>query len=219
MWNLHEWMTSFHVASGTVALVGGTIALAASKGPGIHARAGRVFAWAMILPIVTTLFFMFEDLRPLAIFLSVAVIYFLGSAIMAIRNRSALAPYVERALLVIPIGIALFAMLRVVRSLTVTKVLVDVPGPLLFVVLFGGLAYSDLRLLRSRPTQRNVWIRRHLLRMLLAFAFATMALLRIGLKLGVPLVVTVAIPIGLALVASVFFSRRLETVAPAPHGN
>ena len=83
-------------------------------------------------------------------------------------------------------------------------------GPALYAGMFAGLALGDLRMFLHRPTESKVWVKRHLLRMLLAFAFAVRALFSIGVDIGLPFEVAVTAPILLALLAAVWWRRRVD---------
>ena len=68
---------------------------------------------------------------------------------------------------------------------------------------------GDIRLMVARPTERKRWIKRHLFRMLLAFAFAIRALFAIGIETGLPFEFVVTAPLVLALIATWYFFRKL----------
>lgn len=210
MWEPYHPITYFgHVFAGIVGLVSAVVALSTKKGSSVHIAAGRIFAVTMMIAVVTTLIFLFDrERQPLIIILALGALYLVSSGILAVRNQRRYAKSLERVLMAIPFLIFLFSAFRVFQGLVGSPA--QIPGPLIFAAIFGGLLFGDIRVMRSRPTEWVAWVRRHLLRMLLAFGFATMALLRLGLDLGLPLFVTVVVPLILAFLLSVYFNRRVS---------
>ena len=86
---------------------------------------------------------------------------------------------------------------------------------LVLATMFGFLLFQDLHMLRVRPEAPNYWIRRHLVRMILAFTIGVMAVVRIGIPLGLSLQASVILPLIVALIAIIWMYRRLPTT-PGP---
>jgi len=211
MWEPYHPITYFgHVIAGVIGLAAGLVALSAKKGSPLHIAAGRTFALTMVIAVVTTLIFLFDrERQPLIFILALGAFYLVSSGVLSFRNQKPYAKALERVLIVIPLAIFLYSLFAISRVL-VGGSPAQILGPLLFAALFGGLFLGDVRVLRSRPTARVAWVKRHLLRMVLAFGFATMALLRLGLDVGLPLAVTVIVPVVLALLVSLYFTRRVS---------
>lgn len=87
-------------------------------------------------------------------------------------------------------------------------------GPGVLALMFGFLLVQDWRMLRSPPSQPNAWLRRHLTRMILAFTFAVMAFVRIGIDFGLSLEMSVITPLAIAAIAIGFVYRNYPIESP-----
>lgn len=203
---LHAISNIIHIGAGSLALLGGMTALATVKGSRWHIRGGKVFVWTMIVVVVTTMIAMFNELLPLAIVLGLAEVYLVPSALLSVnRQRSDFLSW-NRLLMILAGLLCLFSATQFVRVNLVLDQLVV--GPLVVSVMFGFLFVQDWRMLGSRPAHPNFWLRRHLLRMILAFTVAVMALVRIGISFGLSLEATVVIPLAVAVLAIMWIYRR-----------
>lgn len=210
MWDPYDpYSYLIHVTFGFTAVAGAIVALYSQKGSRLHIIGGRTFAVTMVVASSSALVFVIKDFRPLVIVMSVATLYLLATAVLAIRSSKSDVPLFEKVLIVIPVVLFLVSAATLARSV-VSMSIAQIPGPALYATVFLCLAIGDLRVIRSRPAQRIVWIKRHLLRMLLAFAFAIRALFSIGIDVGIPFEVAVTAPIVLALLAAFYFFARLE---------
>lgn len=189
-----------HTLLGSVALIGGTVALLTVKGSRRHVQGGRVFSWSMVLVALIGLSFMFERFLPLAIVLAAATLYLVPSALLGFHRERRGFVAANVVLMVVAAGIALVSAAQFVRF--------QGAGPLLMAALFGALFVGDWRMLARRPADRNYWIRRHLVRMIFAFAVAVMALVRIGTDFGLPFAVSVIAPLAVAALAVLYVVRR-----------
>ncbi|MEX2495750.1 MAG: hypothetical protein WD448_06660 [Woeseia sp.] len=70
-------------------------------------------------------------------------------------------------------------------------------------------------MLHADPPHPNFWIRRHLVRMILAFTIAVMAVVRIGLNFGLSLEASVVIPLGIAAACISWVYRRYPLLTTA----
>lgn len=211
MWEPHDPVSFFaHILFGFIALSGGVFALLSKKGSAIHKWSGRLFAGLMLMPVVITTFvFMRHNSQPLVIVTTLATIYLIISAFVSLRNTHPQARLIEYCILIIPIVIGLFAAAQTIRFLMSSNQ-GPLIGPLLIASIFCALAIGDIRVMVKRPVKKTIWVKRHLLRMLLAFAFATMAVLRIGVQVGLPFEATVIVPLLLALLAAWYFNRKID---------
>jgi hypothetical protein len=216
MWEPYHPITYFrHIIAGIIGLIAGLVALSTKKGSSLHIAAGRTFAINLFIAVVTTLIFLFDHERqPLIFILALGAFYLVSSGALSFRKQKPYAKAFERVLVIIPLGISLFAVFRIIQIL-IGGLSAQILGPLLFAILFGGLLLGDIRVMRSRPMASLAWVKRHLLRMVLAYGFATMALLRIGLDVGLLLAITVIVPVVLALLLSVYFIRRISAGSTA----
>ena len=210
MWEPHDllpWVV--HVIFGWAAMGGAIVALSTVKGSRAHKLGGRIFVFPMAVAALTAISFVGEEFGPLVYVMSAATIYLLATSVLAIRNQIGAAPWLEKALIVIPIALFAFSAMFFMRNLQAGNVGL-LFGPALYTAVFLILVVGDIRLFLNRPTDPSVWIKRHLFRMLLAFAFAVRALFSIGVDVGLPFEVAVTAPIILALIATVWFQRRID---------
>lgn len=198
-----------HTVMGGLALMGGVIALSVIKGSKPHRLAGRVFVIGMLASSITTLVFMTHRFLPLAILMAAATVVLLFSSLAAIKNTAAKNSKSDIILTGILIVISLFPLMLVIRSI-VTGNFSVFWGPLVLFLLFLWLLFEDWQYLKNPRPSRSYRIKRHLTRMILAFAFGVMALVRIGIKLGLSLELSVILPLFAALVLIVFFRRKVD---------
>ncbi len=211
MWAPYDPVSYFlHVGFGFLAIAGAFAALSVRKGSRLHKRSGWLFVVPMVVAALTALIFEieFDQSRPLVVIMSAATLYLLATSILSVRNRSSFAPIAEKFLVVIPSVLFVLSVIFLVRSIQAVS-LPNIPGPTLYAAVFLSLVIGDIRLFRSRPTERLYWVKRHLFRMLLALAFAIRALFAIGIETGLPFEFVVTAPLVLALAATWYFFRKL----------
>ena len=214
MWAPYDPVSYFlHVGFGFLSVAGAVSALSLRKGSPSHKKAGWVFLVPMAVAALTALVFEaeFDVPRPLAVIMAVATLYLLATSILALRNTSRLAPVAEKLLVIVPLTLFLMSA-RILYGNILSGSLALVAGPLLYASVFLTLVVGDVRLILSRTRDRPHWVKRHLFRMLLAFAFAIRALFSIGIDTGLPFEFVVIAPVVLALGATWYFFRRLTTV-------
>ncbi|AQQ67969.1 hypothetical protein Mag101_10205 [Microbulbifer agarilyticus] len=192
IWEPHDPASYLiHVVLGTTALVAGFIALGTKKGSAIHIKAGKVFGYLMIPVALSVFVFMTQRLLPLAIIGALAVLYSIPSAINAFRDKRS-AIWWDRVLFVLPLLMCVFTGLQFIRSITGAPV--PTTGPALLTFTFGFLAFQDIGFLRNRAREHLYRVRRHLTRMIVAFSFAAMSILRDGIDLNLTFEQTVIYP-------------------------
>lgn len=209
MWEPYDPASYFaHAGFGILAVAGAITALSARKGSALHKKGGWIFAVPMVIAALTALVFEveFDEPRPLVVIMSVATLYLLATSILSLRNGWRYAPIIEKLLIVVPIALFAVSAMFVYRGIQ-SGALAQIPGPTLYAGVFLSLFIGDFRLMLSRPTARLRWVKRHLFRMLLAFAFAIRALFSLGIETGLPFEVVVTAPIVLALGATWYFFR------------
>lgn len=211
MWAPYDPVSYFlHVGFGFLAVAGAITALTVRKGSPLHKKAGWVFLVPMVVAAVTALVFEVEidDPRPLATIMATATIYLLATSILSLRNGSRFAPVAEKLLVIVPLVLFALSVAFLYRSIQSAS-LAQIPGPILYAGVFFSLVVGDVRLMSSRSRDRLYWIKRHLFRILLAFAFAIRALFSIGIDTGLPFEFVVTAPLVLALGATWYFFRKL----------
>lgn len=195
-----------HVALGTIALLGGLVALASRKGARFHVRGGWTFSIAMIFVILTTLLAMLHEFLPLAIILALATVYLIPSALLSVRHEGRHFVLANSLLMLLAGLLFLFTATQFLRINLQAETFFAGPGVL--AIMFGFLLWQDIHMLRSRPLERNAWLRRHFTRMILAFTIAVMALVRIGINFGLSLEASVILPLAIAA-GFIFYIYRL----------
>jgi len=211
VWAPYDPVSYFlHVGFGFLAVAGAITALSVRKGSPLHKKGGWVFVVPMVVAAVTALVFEveFDEPRPLVVIMSAATLYLLASSILSVRNSSPFAMIAEKLLVAVPLVLFALSVALLFRSIQSVS-LANLPGPTLYAGVFLALVIGDIRLMLSRPKNRPRWIRRHLFRMLLAFAFAIRALFAIGIETGLPFEFVVTAPLVLALIATWYFFKKL----------
>lgn len=201
-----------HVGLGVLALAAGLYALASSKGSANHKRAGRWFAYPMLLVALSTFVFMFYHFLPLAIVMALATLYCISSAIRAAGHTRYTRRIWDGFLLVIPLLLCVFAAMQCIRFAQIEGA--PVVGPAILALTFGWLTLQDIALLNHKHLEANAWLRRHAVRMVLALTFAIMAVVRIGINFGLTLEQTVVIPLLVAFLICAYFYRRYPIAVP-----
>ena len=207
--DFNEFNHLSHIIIGSLAFIGGIVALATKKGSRTHKISGRVFALSMLYAVITTIAFMFEEFLPLAMVLSGATVYLLISSITALRSKRKYSRTIDIVIVIIPILFFAFTSMHFIRILP--EVSIGTLARLLFSITFGILIYQDIKCIRSRPTDHLYFIKRHSFRMILAFGFAIMAVLRIGVKVDfLGLGSTTFFPLLLSLIAAFYVQRNIN---------
>ncbi len=202
-----------HVGFGSLAFLGGIVALVTEKGSSGHIRGGWLFAVMMGLVILTTVVQMFHEFLPLAIVMCLTVFYLVPSAILSVNRDVGPFRGLNIVLLVLLALLFLFTLIQFVRfNLNGDRVIF---GPGVLAAMFAILLVQDWRMLRSPPSQPNSWLRRHLTRMILAFTFAVMAFVRIGIDFGLSLEMSVIAPLAIAAIAIALVCRKYPVERPA----
>lgn len=201
-----------HVIIGSVGFIAGIVALTTKKGSSIHKRSGWIFVFGISVAVITTGIFMMDEFLPLAIVMSVASVYLMTSSITSIRHQSSTSRMIDSMIIILPIALTVFPAFRLITSLPdITLVSV---GQLMISSIFGFCLYYDIKLMINRPTKRNYWIGRHLYRMILAFGFGLMAILRIGVKVEfLDLEITVISPLIFSLLLAYYFKRKQHFIS------
>ncbi|MDJ0812750.1 MAG: hypothetical protein QNJ23_03420 [Woeseiaceae bacterium] len=213
---MFEIINLLHVVFGSLALLGGVTAMATAKGSLWHVRGGQLFALMMGLVVITTFVQMFHEFLPLAIVMCLTVIYLVPSAILSV-NHAVPGFKAANVLLMTLLGLLFaFATVQFVRINLISDSLFV--GPAFLAALFGTLLVQDWRMLGSPPSHPNAWLRRHLTRMILAFTFAIMALVRIGLNFGLSLEMSVILPLIAAAIVIAVVYRKYPVSEPADQG-
>ncbi len=211
--DLNEFNHISHTIIGTIAFIGGIIALSAKKGSITHKVGGKIFVIGMLYASVSIVGFMIEEFRPLAILMSVATLYFITSSISALRYKKKHAKTIDKCLIILPFLLFVFTAMQFIRALP--EISLGTAARFLFASIFALMLYRDIKLIKNRSTEHLFYLKRHAFRMILAFGFAIMAVLRIGIKLDfLGLAFTTLLPLLLALIVAFIVERNLTKLLP-----
>ena len=206
--DFYELNARAHVIIGSIAFLGGAVALFSKKGSKMHRASGSLFVLGMLYAALSTIVFMMEEFLPLAVLMSLATVYLLFSALSALHHNNRFTRAIDASLIILPVILFTFAFMQFIRILPVFSV--GTLARLLFAVTFAILIYRDVRLIRNRPADHLFYIRRHAFRMILAFGFAVMAVVRIGIKIDLlGLEFATFFPLLLALIAASYAERNI----------
>ena len=212
---MHDPIILFiHVLIGSIGLIGGITSLVTVKGGKPHKIGGWIFIFGMLVSVITTLRFMADEFLPLAVVMCIATIYLMGSSITAIRNNKKWARVIDFLLLLFPLALFIFPLMSIVRTLPgVSMVTV---GQSTISLTFLYCLIEDIKYLRSIPLSRNVVIARHLFRMILAFTFGVMAVIRIGVKVDIiDLEYSVIIPLIFGFIIAIRTKKQKINLPPS----
>jgi hypothetical protein len=169
---IHEGIMWLHIAGGLIAILAGTLAVAARKGGRVHAGAGTGFAVSMLVLGVTALILApFREPTPESPIPGILVCYFVATSWVAARRRDGTTGRFEMAACAVALGGGTLMIWGGLSGEATTPAGV---GPIFAVAgicLLAGLG-DLIAVLRGtlRPAQR---IARHLWRMCFAFFIAT----------------------------------------------
>ena len=164
-----------HVAAGGLALVLGAVALLAKKGGTIHRRSGLLFVGVMLVVGITTAVLGIRKSSTGDVFGALMTVYFVVTALTAVRPASPWTRRIHVAALSVAIGLALFDILGGVKAFrSPGGSLNGVPfGMLFFIATVMILAAAgDVRVLRSGLPRGRRRLARHLWRMCFALFIA-----------------------------------------------
>tara|TARA_R110002051_G_C8566977_1_gene475175 strand:- start:46 stop:693 length:648 start_codon:yes stop_codon:yes gene_type:complete len=211
--DFNEFNHLSHIVIGTIAFIGGIVALSTKKGSRIHKTGGKVFVLGMFYSVISTVVFMTEEFLPLAVLMSVATVYLLISSISALRYKNKYSKTVDTILVIFPVLLFIFTFIQFVRILP--EISLGTFARLLFSLTFAIVLLRDIKLIKNRPNEHIYFLKRHSFRMILAFGFAVMAILRIGVKIEfLGLAFTTFTPLLLALLAAFYAERNISKFLP-----
>jgi uncharacterized membrane protein len=175
-----QMLLPVHVVAGALAVVCGFAALFVRKGGTLHRRSGRLFVWAML--VMGTTAAILELVRSGGVTNVVAAVlslYFVGTALTAVRPASRWTGAINVAALTVALGLAFAAIAGGVRrindsGLSPGGVPFRTIGVMSFVLAAALLlaAAGDLRVLRSGMPRGGPRLARHLWRMCFALFIA-----------------------------------------------
>jgi len=166
-----------HFAAGLVAIVTGTIALAAAKGGRLHKQIGLVFTWAMIVLGLTAAGIGTYEKIPGQVFGGLLAAYLVFTAMTTVKPLPGIGQRVNFALMVLAFGYGVVSLYGgVVEWLDPTVQVVGRPRvvpPLIIGTVVLLAAFGDLRAIREGGLRGSRRLTRHLWRMCFALFVAT----------------------------------------------
>ena len=172
------WLAlAVHFAAGLVAIVTGTIALAAAKGSRLHKQIGLVFTWAMIVLGLTAAGIGTYEKIPGQVFGGLLAAYLVFTAMTTVKPLPGIGQRVNVALMVLAFGYGVVSLYGgMVEWLDPTVKVVGRPRvvpPLIIGTVILLAAFGDLRAIREGGLQGARRLARHLWRMCFALFVAT----------------------------------------------
>jgi uncharacterized membrane protein len=166
-----------HFASGLVAIVAGTVALAVTKGGRLHKRSGLVFTWAMVCLGLTAAGIGTYENRPSQVVAGLLAAYLVFTAMTTVKPFPGIGRRVNVALMVLAFGYAVVNLYTgAVEWLDPTVTVVGRPRvvpPLVIGTVMLLAAIGDLRAIRAGGLRGSPRLARHLWRMCFALFIAT----------------------------------------------
>jgi uncharacterized membrane protein len=166
------WL-AFHVATGMIALVAGTIAIAVRKGGAWHRRSGLVFVYSMLATGITAVGIALYEGKPAG---GVVIVYFVVTAWTAVKPLTPAGRRVHITLMVLAFALAAGEYVRASTALGLPgNQIGGVPaGMMIFMATILLLAsIGDFRMIRAGGIQGTRRVARHLWRMCFALFIAT----------------------------------------------
>jgi hypothetical protein len=167
----HPFVYFVHTILGGVGLLGALIALSVTKGSSRHVLAGRAFAVAASVVAATAISFSITSFAPMAMASATITLSAIGSALLAIREKSQKVATGELATTILMAAVVLWLLYGGVLSYSQGGLL-WIP-PLAFGAIAAALFVNDIRFMKyDSDVRENKRLTRHLSRMSFAFAIA-----------------------------------------------
>lgn len=200
-----------HVVAGVIAVVAGVGALISTKGSQRHVRFGGAFVWAMAVAILTTIIFTFIVQTWIALFAALFAAYLIVTALQAVRGPDGWDTWARTAT---SLGVSTVGLLVFMAWLIAPEFPERIPILIVFMVIVVTLLARDHRYY-ARTNPRSAQIRRHLMRMSLAFGVALQAAAVTNQeRLGLPGPVALLAPILAMIVVGWVFGTRHQLARP-----
>jgi uncharacterized membrane protein len=175
----HSPILLLHIASGTVGVLSGFVAVFLRKGSRQHALAGLVFVVSMLSLSGTGAYMATIKHQPGNILGGTLTFYLVATSWMTARRRDVRTSLVDWAALLVPLIVAAFYLTYGWKAIkSPTGLMYDLPaGPYFFLGSVAVLAaIGDVRMLVRRGIAGTARIARHLWRMCFALAIAALSI-------------------------------------------
>ncbi len=165
---LHTTNIITHVAAGSLALLGGVVALLTRKGGRRHRQAGRIFLYLLAVVVMTGLFGVFIFKRNaflLVITLLSAYLGYSGLRIIKRKDNRPQVPDIAAAIITLMAALYFLHYLSRIGMMWSPVVIYSTVG-----YLFLVIAYDGARYLIPARYYRNGWLYEHIVKMVSAFS-------------------------------------------------
>jgi uncharacterized membrane protein len=172
------WLAlAVHFAAGLVAIVAGTIALAAAKGGRLHKQSGLVFTWAMVVLGLTAAGIGIYESRPSQVFAGLLATYLVFTAMTTVKPLPGIGQRFNVVLMVLAFAYAVANLYGgMIEWLDPAVQVVGRPRvvpPLVVGTVILLAAIGDLRAIRAGGLRGSRRLARHLWRMCFGLFIAT----------------------------------------------
>lgn len=211
-----------HICAGALAILGGAIALIASKGGNLHRRSGLLFVCAMILMTFSAVYLgIARDQRFNAMQAALAF-YLVSTALMTVRRNGQRFHWFEPAAAVFAVAVAGYDIALGTEAMQRPRHSMD-GVPALMIYIFAGLALmaaaGDVMVTFARTVHHRRRIARHLWRMCFALWIATASFF-LGQAKVIPeplrIMPLLAVPVVLVMAMMVYWLVRVLYLQRSP---
>jgi uncharacterized membrane protein len=211
-----------HIGAGALAILGGAVALIASKGGPLHRRSGVLFVCAMIVMTASAVCLGIARDQRFNAMQGALALYLVATAFMTVRRNGQRYHWFEPAAAVFAVAVAGYDFMLGMEAMQRPRRSMDgVPAAMIFI--FGALALmaaaGDVRATLARTVNHRRRIARHLWRMSFALWIATASFF-LGQAKIIPeplrIMPLLAVPVVLVMVMMVYWLVRVLYLQRSP---
>ncbi|HEY0781757.1 MAG TPA: DUF2306 domain-containing protein [Thermoanaerobaculia bacterium] len=173
---MHDVLLPIHIAAGGLAILLGAFALVVKKGGTLHRRGGMLFVYAMlVMGFTASILGFLKSHTDGNVFAGLMTVYFVGTALTAVRPVSPWTRGINGAALTVAAGLAVVDILAGVKAYnSPSGFLNGAPFAMYFFLatVLGLAAAGDVRILRFGVPSGRPRLARHLWRMCFALFIA-----------------------------------------------
>jgi hypothetical protein len=211
------FLLPLHVLAGTLGLLSGYVALAASKGASLHRKSGLMFVYVMVTLSITGLLMSASGgVAPeMNIVTALVTCYLVVTGMATVTPRAAWSSRFDRGAMILAFALVAGCVVLAANSIGKGGARAGMAYPL---VMFGGIslaaAIGDRRVVRNGPLKGAARLQRHLWRVCVALFISALALIsgRLPASLRVPALNAAGV---IVPVAAIFYWKwRLRASRP-----
>ncbi|QLC22405.1 hypothetical protein HFP51_09580 [Parasphingopyxis sp. CP4] len=162
-----------HISVGIVGLLAALIALSTKKGSRVHIFAGRTFAVSILVVAISSLVLLSVRMAPPLLVAALTSVYAVGTALLALKPATRRIRTFETGFFIFEIGVVLLFLSFAIPQVAAGNI--PLIGPLAILAIPIILLAGDVHFFRNADRRAALRIRRHLARMIWAFAIAVRA--------------------------------------------